>query len=705
MHRQQESKGQLRDHFSFGSDPMPKTNGIPAELRRGVLFIAFPGISRTKAEEKKIESLKEWVIEASQEANLRLEIVQGEFDGNVAIVDKVMEAIERAEVAIACLYLQSPYVMFESGCARALRKPILYLAQQGEQVPAFADHVERVEFEDFSPQERRRLVQAITRSLERADRRGDHADHCARLWQQMAARTFTPGLMERIVSQSIKRFVDQALEWQDGGDFKCMNAQAVLETGTLVMRSLKHSGFATWYYPGQASWGPDDETNTEDEYIKAQHEAVERIDRSARERGSQQDGSFTRVYVLGSLAQLEENKLRELARADVAAGIRALYVLKSELPDPNARDYGLWDDELFCEVHYIDLRHKLPRLKSCVFSASGPSLSRGQEWRDHILESRSVRPCPSLPTERALLGESFTRFMDGEDENYCSHGEREGEPEPCAWYHGSWQLLRLANVVSTPAWHSDFYRDSFHDWSRDRLQSKSTDRKWRILISGAADYGMLYHVIQALDQEGHARGRKLAEQCEFVVLDPCDTPLHACVWLQTRLTQLQPSLLVNLIRERTRILDYRPDEKFDLITSDAFLTRFEKSEEKSAVFAKWIELLDDGGWIVTTARKRDQDDDITESDRETFVNRAMRALGNVGSGVRPVRMLDDSRLQNLVKAYATKIRSFPVTKVEMDRLISSVRHLCSSETVRFARLADREMATVTEYARIVLKKR
>ena len=37
------------------------------------------------------------------------------------------------------------------------------------------------------------------------------------------------------------------------------------------------------------------------------------------------------------------------------------------------------------------------------------------------------------------------------------------EPESCGWYHGTWQYLRLLDMVAVPHWHREFYNQKLGD--------------------------------------------------------------------------------------------------------------------------------------------------------------------------------------------------------------------------------------------------
>src|SRR6266550_1459365 len=63
----------------------------------------------------------------------------------------------------------------------------------------------------------------------------------------------------------------------------------------------------------------------------------------------------------------------------------------------------------------------------------------------------------------------------------------------CAWYHRSWQYLRLLGLVSNPSWHTDFFVDELRRAFAGREHVE-------VLVSGCADYSMFAHVAFALDE-------------------------------------------------------------------------------------------------------------------------------------------------------------------------------------------------------------
>ena len=169
----------------------------------------------------------------------------------------------------------------------------------------------------------------------------------------------------------------------------------------------------------------------------------------------------------------------------------------------------------------------------------------------------------------------------------------------CTWYHSVWQYLRLLNVVSTPVWHDEFYTKELFE---------SLDSGYNILISGTADYSMLVYVAEAI--------KKLnLRDTKIYVLDSCKTPLYCCKWYAEK-----NNLIINTVNEN--ILKYEKNNFFDVICTDAFLTRFDKKIVPE-VIEKWRNLLKNDGKIITTVRIHDKNDSDSSNKEETinhFIN-------------------------------------------------------------------------------------
>jgi hypothetical protein len=233
-------------------------------------------------------------------------------------------------------------------------------------------------------------------------------------------------------------------------------------------------------------------------------------------------------------------------------------------------------------------------------------------WAD--LKDRSRQVLDDEPDDRIDLTESMlasAELLARTAPMSCTQGNERWAA--CEWYHGSWQYLRLLNMVSCPQWHHDFYvqelRRSIDKMSVGRSpHDGGSGAPLRILISGAADYSMFAYVVRAMQDSGVAQ-----DAAKVHVLDLCPTPLLACRWYSRHAG-------VRIITHELDICDrYAVDRKltehFDVITTDAFLTRF-SPEDCKTVLKRWNQLLVPGGRVVTTVRLHGYDtpqrDDVQE---------------------------------------------------------------------------------------------
>lgn len=152
-------------------------------------------------------------------------------------------------------------------------------------------------------------------------------------------------------------------------------------------------------------------------------------------------------------------------------------------------------------------------------------------------------------------------------------------PASCDWYHGTWQYMRLLNMVAVPPWYS-FYRRALSSLLRKKPHA-------RVLISACADYGMLDTLQQAVIVAGTTP--------TIIVCDICATPLRSCEWYAKRHGLQVECICDNLFT--TKSLDAA---SFDIIVTDEFFTVL-SAEDKPLAAARWKELLKPGGTVVTTA--------------------------------------------------------------------------------------------------------
>ncbi|MCA1692973.1 MAG: class I SAM-dependent methyltransferase [Actinobacteria bacterium] len=173
------------------------------------------------------------------------------------------------------------------------------------------------------------------------------------------------------------------------------------------------------------------------------------------------------------------------------------------------------------------------------------------------------------------LAETFCRPVDG--------------TPACFWYHGIWPYLRLFGVAAAPERDGPFFLDALGALA-------ATDRYPRVLVSGAADYSMLAHVVRAYRARPPSQraARAPATAPEATVIDRCETPTVLCRWYGE---------LVGLpvATATTDVLDYDPGRTFDVICTHSFLSQFPPPARPS-LLARWHALLRPGGKVVTTTR-------------------------------------------------------------------------------------------------------
>jgi SAM-dependent methyltransferase len=170
--------------------------------------------------------------------------------------------------------------------------------------------------------------------------------------------------------------------------------------------------------------------------------------------------------------------------------------------------------------------------------------------------------------DQPLLAEIARRMLE-DAPNHCD--------ELCRAYHGVWGYLRL--FESLPSVGLD------HDVLLDRLGGFADAGAGRVLVSGAADCGILAYVIEAFERAG-VRG-------SAHVADFCETPLLACRWYGAE--RGWPV-------ETTRgdIVDFE-GRGFDVVVAHNFLNFF-SAEHRVQVAQRWHDALVPGGHVLLITR-------------------------------------------------------------------------------------------------------
>lgn len=151
--------------------------------------------------------------------------------------------------------------------------------------------------------------------------------------------------------------------------------------------------------------------------------------------------------------------------------------------------------------------------------------------------------------------------------------------QTCDWYHGTWQFLRLINMVATPPWYP-FYMDALGTILTNNPEAN-------VLISAAADWGMLAQL--------HAAVEAVGARPKITLYDICQSPLTASRWYADVHGVSLDCACDNIITSAKM-----PLGSYDLIVTDEFLTVL-KDDYKPMITARWLELLKPGGAVVTTA--------------------------------------------------------------------------------------------------------
>ena len=149
----------------------------------------------------------------------------------------------------------------------------------------------------------------------------------------------------------------------------------------------------------------------------------------------------------------------------------------------------------------------------------------------------------------------------------------------CAWYHGFWPYLRIFRMAASPDRHQDYFLGA--------LGVAATTGATRVLVSGAADYSMLAHVMEGWRGAG-------APPPDVTVLDRCPTPGLSSSWY----AQLCGREIATAVAD---VVDYTPADPFDVVCTHSFLSQFPPGQRPDLI-AAWRRLLRPGGVVVTTAR-------------------------------------------------------------------------------------------------------
>jgi 2-polyprenyl-3-methyl-5-hydroxy-6-metoxy-1,4-benzoquinol methylase len=219
--------------------------------------------------------------------------------------------------------------------------------------------------------------------------------------------------------------------------------------------------------------------------------------------------------------------------------------------------------------------------------------------------------------------------------------------ESCDWYHGTWQYLRLVNMVATPPWYT-FYNEALSAVLRAKPNAT-------VLISAAADHGMSATLIDAI--------RTAGAKPTIELYDICNTPLLITKWYAQRQGVEIETVRDNIITSPNMKLG-----TYDLIVTDEFLTVL-KAEYKPSILKRWKELLRPGGSVVTTAMVGVP---TTPEQRAYYAARARRRLDQFADSFASLSITKEQLLERFQFFADVHTRHMLIDEDELRTLFASV---------------------------------
>lgn len=240
-----------------------------------------------------------------------------------------------------------------------------------------------------------------------------------------------------------------------------------------------------------------------------------------------------------------------------------------------------------------------------------------------------------------------------------NHPNAVQNPVYCDWYHGTWQILRLLNMVAVPKWYP-FYRDTLAD-------ALTRVKRPNVLISAAADYGMLCALHQAIEHAG--------VEADITLIDICQSPLESSEWYAARHGVSLKCKVDNLLSSSI------PEHGYDLVVTDEFLTVL-KDSDKPTIVKQWRRILKPGGFLVTTAMLGNP---TTMELRESYAAKARERLKQYGPQLFPNY---STELEERLIANCERFASFHTRHMLRDE--KQIRELFTGAGFKFQVLSEVE---------------
>jgi SAM-dependent methyltransferase len=264
-------------------------------------------------------------------------------------------------------------------------------------------------------------------------------------------------------------------------------------------------------------------------------------------------------------------------------------------------------------------------------------------------------------------------------EQHCNRGDAD-----CRWYHGNWELLKSLGVVSTSAVHAR----ELGALLKLVLPDKGTVP--RVLLSGSTDATLL-QILASTCSDGGC-------EADITAVDICATPLEL-MCRYARENRLKFSSV------RADILDYCPEQNFDIIFTHAFMGNFDEAG-RARLVRKWSSMLGDGGSVVTVQRVRPADSPpvvrFSVDQARNFISTSLEAAARAGE----LQPGDLARVAAAATTFTERFMSHAITsKAALEQLFLDAgltfRYLEYQSLVESPNLAGPSVPSGGEYGFII----
>ena len=203
----------------------------------------------------------------------------------------------------------------------------------------------------------------------------------------------------------------------------------------------------------------------------------------------------------------------------------------------------------------------------------------------------------------------------------------------------------MIGVVASPQRNGGFYRRALC------AAAERGDR--RVLISGAADYSMLAHVLAAFDEAGAIP--------EVEVSDRCPTPLLLSRWYASSRSRAIHTRVVDAV-------DYEASAPFDIVITDSLLTLL-SPEMRERVVARWSSALVPGGRVITSLRIAPEAVHAPERPTDQLLEEFVGWVLHEARRRTDLVHLDLPALEAAARRYAQSVPTWPMHSLgELERL-------------------------------------